>query len=145
MNTKQSDKNASIELLLRKLCFIIKQNGRELLSDFNMTPPQFNALQIIISEGEITISELSNKLYLAPSTITDIIDRMEKNNLVKRTRDTKDRRVVNVKAVEKGHSLINDVIKKRVDFIKKHSSELSIEDKENLIKYLSSIINSYNK
>jgi len=144
MNIEQNNKNASIELLLRKLCFIIKQNGRELLVDFNMTPPQFNALQIIISEGEITISELSNKLYLAPSTITDIIDRMEKNNLVKRIRDTKDRRVVKVRALEKGHSFINDVIKKRIGFIKKHSSELSIEDKENLIKYLSSIINSYN-
>ena len=37
----------------------------------------------------MTIDELSNRMYLAFSTTTDLVDRMEKNELVVRIRDEK--------------------------------------------------------
>ena len=44
----------------------------------------------------MTIGDLSNKMYLAFSTTTDLIDRMEKSELVQRIRDEQDRRVVRI-------------------------------------------------
>lgn len=130
---------ARIELLLRSICFDIKQKGREILSDFDITPPQFNALQFLVNEGEMTISELSNKLYLAPSTITDLIDRMEKNLLVIRKREDKDRRIVKIQVLEKGHNLINEVISRRCSYLHTLLKEMSLEDKNKFIGFLEAI------
>lgn len=69
---------ATIEKDMRYISGIIKQKGREILSNYTMTPPQFVALQWLFEEGDMTIGELSNKMFLAFSTTTDLVDRMEK-------------------------------------------------------------------
>ena len=73
---------ANIEKDLRYISGIIKQKGREMLSTYTITPPQFVALQWLFEDGDMTIGELSNKMFLACSTTTDLVDRMEKNQLV---------------------------------------------------------------
>ncbi len=127
-----------IELLLRTACFSIRQKGREILQDFDITPPQFNALQFL-SEGELTIGELSNKLYLAPSTITDLIDRMEKGGLVTRLRDTHDRRTVKIKVEEKGFLLINEVIARRRCYLDELLHDMTDGDKLKFVDYLEAL------
>lgn len=134
--------NASIgriELLLRNICFEIKQKGREILADYELTPPQFNALQFLVDEGALTISELSSKLYLAPSTITDLIDRMEKSALVQRTRDNGDRRIVKVQVQERGYQVIEQVISRRCSYLKALMKDMNLEDMNQFIGYLEEI------
>jgi DNA-binding MarR family transcriptional regulator len=126
-NEKDLEIVADIEKDLRYISVIIKQKGREILSNYPITPPQFVALQWLLEEGDMTIGELSNKMYLAFSTTTDLVDRMEKNELVKRLKDTNDRRVVRIHLLEKGEQIIEEVIKKRQiylqDVLKDFSSE----------------------
>lgn len=123
-----------LEKELRHLCTVIKQKGREILTNFEITPPQFQALQYLITEENITIGELSNKMYLACSTITDLVDRMEKNGLVKRVRDNKDRRVVRIIVLEKGHEIINEVLHARRQYLGNVLQDLSNEEKDNILK-----------
>jgi DNA-binding MarR family transcriptional regulator len=96
---------------------IIKQKGREILNDYNITPPQFVALQWLFDSGEMTIGDLSSKMYLACSTTTDLIDRMEKTGLVTRAKDEQDRRIVRVVLLERGKKLIEEVIAKRQNYL----------------------------
>ncbi|AEH46970.1 MarR family winged helix-turn-helix transcriptional regulator [Parageobacillus thermoglucosidasius] len=102
-----------LEKLFRYIAEILKQRGREILTQYPITPPQFVALQWLLEEGDLTIGELSNKMYLACSTITDLVDRMEKNGLVARIKDQHDRRVVRIHLLEEGERIIEEVIKKR--------------------------------
>lgn len=102
-----------IEKSLRNISVIIQRKGREILSNYNITPPQFIALQFLLEFGDLTIGELSSKMFLACSTMTDLIDRMEKNNLVVRVRDEKDRRVVRIHLLKEGERIIEEAIKKR--------------------------------
>lgn len=104
---------AELEKLLRYISENLKQRGREILTQYPITPPQFVALQWLLEEGDLTIGELSNKMYLACSTTTDLVDRMEKNGLVARVKDQHDRRVVRIHLLEKGEQIIDEVIKKR--------------------------------
>lgn len=135
--TENIDENVcKIELLLREVCFKVRTNGRSILSDFNITPPQFDALQYLIDEGGMTISELSSKLFLAPSTITDLIDRMEKNKLVIREKSTEDRRLVKVKVLSKGYNLIDNVINIRREFVNRLLEDMPNEDRIKLVNYL---------
>jgi DNA-binding MarR family transcriptional regulator len=129
---------ADIEKDLRYISGIIKQKGREILSDFTITPPQFVALQWLFEEGDMTIGELSNKMYLACSTTTDLVDRMEKNNLVKRVKDPNDRRVVRIQLLEVGERIIEEVIKKRQEYLKEVLKDFTNKEvlflKDNLMK-----------
>ncbi|MEH7442381.1 MarR family transcriptional regulator [Bacillus sp. JJ1122] len=122
---QELDTVADIEKDLRYISGIIKQKGRELLSNYTITPPQFVALQWLFEDGDMTIGELSNKMFLACSTTTDLVDRMEKNDLVVRVKDPNDRRVVRIHLLEEGERIIDEVIKKRQVYLQEVLKDFS--------------------
>jgi len=132
MTHKKPEHVDSIEEYLRKVDYIIRRKGRVILSDFNITVPQFTALQILINNGEMTISELSQNMDLACSTITDLIDRMEKTNLVRRKKDDQDKRVVRVEVLQEGHDILARVLEKRIEFLDDKLRGVTEEDKQTL-------------
>lgn len=119
---------ANIEKDLRYISGIIKQKGREMLGNYKITPPQFVALQWLFEDGDMTIGELSNKMYLACSTTTDLVDRMEKNLLVERVKDPSDRRVVRIHLLEEGKRIIDEVIKKRQVYLEEILIDFTSEE-----------------
>lgn len=78
----------------------------------DLTAPQGILISILWREGEMRISDLSKKIGLSNSTVSGIIDRLEKQDIVKRIRSQEDRRVVYV--------TITDDFKKKA---KKHFDE----------------------
>lgn len=132
-----TDNIFALEKNLRHIAAIIKQKGREILSNYTVTPPQFIALQWLDELGDMTIGELSTKMYLAFSTTTDLVDRLEQNGLVVRSRDTKDRRVVRVHLLEKGEQIITEVVEKRQRYLQDVVKDFDASEVEVLSKLLS--------
>ena len=66
------------------------------MKKYGITPPQFEVLISLWTEDGLVLSELSKRLSRDGPTITGIIDRMEKKELVRRERSTTDRRVIMV-------------------------------------------------
>ncbi|MFS8513790.1 MAG: MarR family transcriptional regulator [Planifilum fulgidum] len=128
---------SDVEYLLREMSLLIKRKGREILNHFPITPPQFTALLWLDEEGDMTIGELSQKMYLACSTMTDLIDRMEKNGVVMRVRDERDRRVVRVRMLERGKVIIQDVMKARREYLAEILSTFSPEEVASIRRHLS--------
>lgn len=136
---KNDVSNESIKKLEKRLRYIsgtIKQNGRKILNNYPITSPQFVALQWLLEEGDLTIGELSNKISLAFSTTTDLVDRMEKNELVERIRDLKDRRVVRIHLLKKGKVIIHEVIEKRQDYLEEVLETFTNEQTTSLTELL---------
>jgi MarR family transcriptional regulator, organic hydroperoxide resistance regulator len=132
-----SESIAILEKELRYISHLIKQKGREILSNYTITPPQFVALQWLHESGDMTIGDLSTKMYLAFSTTTDLVDRMEKNELVQRVRDENDRRVVRIHLLPEGERVIQEVIIKRQDYLRDLTTdEFNAEELEQLLKNL---------
>jgi MarR family transcriptional regulator, organic hydroperoxide resistance regulator len=121
---------ANIEKELRYISGIVKEKGRQILSNYTITPPQFVALQWLFEDGDMTIGELSSKMFLACSTTTDLVDRMEKNILLMRVKDSNDRRVVRIHLLEEGERIIEEVIKKRQAYLKDVLKNFSMEEIE---------------
>ena len=128
---EKHDDVAHMEKELRYISAIIKQQGRRILKNYTITPPQFIALQWLFEHGDMTIGDLSNRMYLAFSTTTDLVDRMEKNNLVKRVRDEQDRRVVRIHLLSEGERVIEEVIEKRRDYLNTVLSDFDQDEKKN--------------
>ncbi|KQL57551.1 MULTISPECIES: MarR family winged helix-turn-helix transcriptional regulator [Bacillaceae] len=129
-----------IEKSLRKVADLVRQKGREILTHFPITPPQFVALQWLNEYGDMTIGELSDRMHLACSTTTDLIDRMEKNELVSRVKDESDRRVVRIHLKTKGQEIILEVIKKRQHYLAEMLDDFSCEQVNILEENLSMLL-----
>ena len=129
----------NIERLLRIVAIIVRQRGRDILTEFEITPPQFNALWHLDESGDITMGELCQKMYLACSTATDLIDRMERNELIERKRDTNDRRVIRLHVTTKGRDVIGQVMRARRQYLSGILGKMSDDDKTRLIDALDQI------
>lgn len=67
----------------------------------NLTYPQGVVLSVLSTEGTLPISTLAELTGSANSTISGVVDRLEKMGLVRRVRSETDRRVIYVELTEK--------------------------------------------
>jgi len=98
---------------LAELCIALgkamyKQADR-FLSAYGLTPSQFEILTVLSEEGEIPLNRLSERLCCACSNVTGIVDRLERDGLVKRERSQEDRRVILLGLTDKGQETWSSV------------------------------------
>ncbi|MDF2880837.1 MAG: TrmB family transcriptional regulator [Clostridiaceae bacterium] len=88
-----------------RLFFEVNKNFKHCMrknfDDAGLTIPQTMVVFTLLKSGEMKISELSNQVNLSNSTVSGIIDRLEKQGLVVRTRSEEDRRTVFVSVTGK--------------------------------------------
>lgn len=79
----------------------MSQQFRTHFGRLNLTFPQALVLTVLGEEGPVPISVLAERTGSANSTVSGIVDRLEKLELARRERSTADRRVIYVVATEK--------------------------------------------
>lgn len=82
--------------LMKSIMDSIRHDKVQQFKDMQLTAPQGMLIGILSHYGEMKVSDLSEKLGLSNSTVSGIIDRLEKRGLVERIRSTEDRRIVYV-------------------------------------------------
>ena len=93
---------------------------------------------ISIPDSGVEMSTLSWNLALDNSTVTRLVNRLEKKNLVLRVKSKKDKRLVKVYLTKDGE-LLQNRIEEKIDFLgNKIESQLSYDKKEDIINNLSS-------
>ncbi len=78
----------------------ISEKFRIYYGKLNLTYPQSIVLAILEADGPMPISALAEAAGSANSTISGVVDRLEKMELVQRTRSDSDRRVIYVSTTE---------------------------------------------
>lgn len=89
---------------------------------------QFNGAQgrilfVLWDDDNIPISELSDKTGLAKTTLTSMLDRLERTGNIQRAFDPHDRRKINIKLTDSARSLKN-----RYDEVSMHMNEIFYKD-----------------
>jgi len=90
---------------VRRLVRAVYLDASKISRRFGLTAAQNAVIRCLHSEGPISSAELSRKLFVTPSNITGIIDRLEKKDLVARVRQESDRRVVMITLTQTGKKL----------------------------------------
>jgi DNA-binding MarR family transcriptional regulator len=78
------------------------------LSKYDITVPQWLVIRCL-GDGPQSMSDISRIVDLTNSTITGIVDRLERSGYVQRVRDEEDRRVVWVKRTDRLDQLIESI------------------------------------
>ena len=129
-----------IEALLNDILALVKRKNRGLMETYGITPLQYRALKIIKDEHP-TMGDLCDLLYLSSSTVTELIDRLESNNLVRRIRSKEDRRVILLEITDEGISLLKNIREKKLEILSKALNLLSEDEKDEIKR---SLIRLYN-
>lgn len=81
-------------IALRRVIRATDLHSKHLAKTTGLTAPQILLLQAIRDKGQVTIGEIANEMNLSQATVTTILDRLEKRELVYRKRSTTDKRKV---------------------------------------------------
>lgn len=105
---------------------------------FGLSQPKFNALMQLRQAGGrgLALSELGERMLVSRANITGLIDRMEKDNLVVRETDPRDRRVFRARLTPKAQNLLDSILPIHTAFTRQTISGLNAGEKEQLIKLL---------
>jgi len=90
---------------LRRIIRAVEIHSRKLAQSYQITGPQLGCLLAIRESGPVTTTGLAHLVYLSPSTVVGIVDRLEEKGLVVRQRSRADRRQVQIGMTEKGEKL----------------------------------------
>ena len=102
--------NQCINYLLTTSQHRVFQEVSKRLENYDVTPVQYGVLYCLWKGDKTTPKEIASELKLENSTISGILDRMEKKDLLKRQVSTEDRRYIEVVLTEKGASLEKPVL-----------------------------------
>jgi DNA-binding MarR family transcriptional regulator len=94
-----------ISFLLGKASQRVTRRARELLAEHDVTPVQYAALSVLWQQDRQTSAELGARLAIDSATMTGIIDRLEKTELVERHPDGADRRIYRIQLTQRGRKL----------------------------------------
>jgi DNA-binding MarR family transcriptional regulator len=109
---------------------------KELARRAQLTGPQLTVVKILETMGDLSLTELSERIRSQNSTVTGIIDRMEREGLVVRERSKEDRRVVKLRLTPKGVELAAEVPLEPMEIFRSALESLTKEEMRELLKIL---------
>ena len=114
---------------------LLKMCEDQIYGEYNLTMEQYSVLTAIKHIGGLVRpSDIAQWLGRSPNSISMIVDRMVKAGLVRRVRDRRDRRVVNVSITSKGEKALEPATLAGWEFIQKITLPLTYEDKHTFIR-----------
>lgn len=98
--------------LENQLCFPLYACSKEIvrkykpyLDEIDLTYTQYITMMVLWEHKSMNVKKLGGYLYLDSGTLTPVLKKLEQKGYVKRTRDGKDERVLNVSITSKGEKL----------------------------------------
>jgi len=102
----QEQVSMQIMMRLRQIIQGMAKHSKHIQESYKVTVPQLICLREVYEQGPISIGALTKILYLNHSSLTGIVDRLEKKGFLKRNRISKDRRQVHLEITTEGVQFI---------------------------------------
>lgn len=91
---------------LRRVFKAINDRSKRAERVAGLTGPQLWALKVLDEHAPMRVSDLAARMYLHPSTVVGILDRLEGKGLAQRLKQQQDRRAVDVQLTMEGAALV---------------------------------------
>jgi MarR family transcriptional regulator, organic hydroperoxide resistance regulator len=133
---------SDVDQVLEAIIYLYTESRRltkELARRADLTGPQLTVVKMLEQIGDLSLSELSERIRAQNSTVTGIIDRMERENLVTRERSKEDRRVVYIKLTAKGRRLAEEIPIEPMEIFRGALESLSASEVRDLVKILGKV------
>ncbi|MFH0991301.1 MAG: MarR family transcriptional regulator [bacterium] len=129
---KKADTALSMWVKLARATATFGKLTQDNIRSFGLTEPQFGALETLGHLGPMTIGELCKKQLVSGGNMTVVIDNLEKENLVERSHNKKDRRTIHVQLTSKGKTLFDSIFSQHAAYVSDLASVLSEKEQQEL-------------
>ena len=133
---------AEIDQVVEVVFYLTTESRRitkELARRAQLTGPQLTVVKILEGIGDLSLSELSDKIRAQNSTVTGIIDRMEREGLVVRARSSEDKRVVKIKLTPKGGKLARAIKVEPMEIFRSALDGLTPTEQRDLVRIMTKL------
>ncbi|NLX61522.1 MAG: MarR family transcriptional regulator [Tissierellia bacterium] len=133
--------NKSLKLLVVMLraAQTVEELLKKDMKTYGINPTEFAVLELLYNKGEQPIQQIGKKILLASSSITYVIDQLEKKGLVERIECPHDRRVKFASITDKGKKFMDFAFPKHKERIEDIFSNLTEEEKDMAIEIFKKI------
>ena len=114
----------------------LREKSAETLAPWDITPAHLRALRTLARHGTMRLSELSDRLQIAPRTATEVVDALQARDLVRRRADPGDRRATLVEVTEHGAGVLDAISAARGTEAERVFGRLSEADRADLARIL---------
>lgn len=101
-----------------------------------ITGPRLRVLSVVSESGNIRMSELAAKLGIKARSVTDFVDALERDNLLVRLPDPKDRRATLLQLTERAESHLSQVLAFQAEIADKLLANLTKEQRKQFFDLL---------
>jgi len=135
----------------RQICFrlytaarLVTQVYTPMLSQLGITYPQYLVLMVLWEKDCQPVNDIAHRLLLETNTVTPLLQRMEKQGIVKRQRGEEDRRQQIVSLTERGRAMEQEAYELIPAGMGKELKKcpLKVDDYVSLARQLDAIIES---
>lgn len=143
MNQTEQSLNTFIQLIQasNKLEKIVRQD----VTQYQLNITEFAVMELLFHKGKQTIQVIKEKILIASSSTTYVIDQLEKKGFVTRQTNINDKRVTFVLLTERGTLLMKEIFPKHAKTITDSMSCLEPNELEQLLKLLAKLNRSLGK
>ncbi|MFT4798478.1 MAG: DNA-binding MarR family transcriptional regulator [Candidatus Azotimanducaceae bacterium] len=120
----QDDLADAILIEIRRVVRAIDLDSKQMVRQHGVTGPQLVTLRSVARLGPITVTALARAVNLSQPTVTGILARLEQQGLVRRERDSQDRRAVRTTITDRGRSVLFDTPKPLEDRFRRKLAQL---------------------
>ncbi|WP_096186570.1 MarR family winged helix-turn-helix transcriptional regulator [Evansella halocellulosilytica] len=135
---KQHEEELSLKLfiVLSRAYQTIRKRVEEDIKTYSLNPTEFAVLELIYNKGDQPIQKIGEKVLIASSSITYVVDKLEKKGYLRRRPCPKDRRITYAVITEKGAKVMANIFPKHKEAIQHIFGGLDTKEKEEMIKQL---------
>ena len=119
----------------------LRERSAETLAPWDITPAHLRALRTLARHGTMRLSELSDRLQIAPRTATEVVDALQARGLVRRRADPGDRRAILAEVTEHGSGVLAEIRATRGAEAERILGRLSPAERAELARILSKLRN----
>jgi DNA-binding MarR family transcriptional regulator len=97
-----------------------------------LSAARLSALSVLVFGGPVTVGGLAHAEQVSLPTISRLVQGMERDGLVERQGDDSDRRVVHLRATDRGQQILRDARARRVEDLASRLAHLSPDELDTL-------------
>lgn len=117
-------------VVLAKCFNAVAERDKRSIARFGLIPSEFAVLDTLYHKGPLPLSEVGKHLLLTSGSITYMMDKLEKQELVERKACSEDRRVIYARLTDAGRERIETIFPEHAETLREILSGLSAEEQE---------------
>lgn len=114
------------------------------VQEYGLNISEFGVLEMLLHKGEQPVQKIADKILVTSGTITYVLDKLQKKELVYRRKCDKDKRIFYISLTQKGEEFIKDAFEKHKKFLDELFDGLEDDMKTNIVSNMFTLVDTIN-